>query len=291
MPRSFRGPRVTAWASAFMIFAYLDEFGHIGPYFAKSHPSHNTSPVFGLAGLLLPERSVRSFATFFLNRKIELLNHDIVKSGKRAFEWEKKGTNLFTPTSIERYPEIRRTTFRILNHLTRDGGKIFYYGREKIRGIEDGHATGLYTTVLAKAIRQIDSYCNKINQNYIIVLDEHSARKELLESAAKTMFGNQPAKRLSSPPFEVESYLNQNIQAADWIATIAGRLWNYRLDPSGFIAYQPYETYFWERFQRASTHSTVYERNPKLETKQKPNRIGSLGLLIQAAIQNQKPNE
>jgi len=52
-----------------MIFAYLDEFGHIGPFYGREHPSYNTSPVFGLAGILLPEESVRPFATFFLKAK------------------------------------------------------------------------------------------------------------------------------------------------------------------------------------------------------------------------------
>jgi len=46
------------------------------------------------------------------------------------------------------------------------------------------------------------------NQNFALVIDEHSAKKELLECAAKTMYGTNPARKLVSPPFEVESYLN-----------------------------------------------------------------------------------
>ena len=34
--------------------AYLDEFGHIGPYIARDDPRHNDSPVFGLAGFIMP---------------------------------------------------------------------------------------------------------------------------------------------------------------------------------------------------------------------------------------------
>ena len=37
-------------------FAYLDEFGHIGPYISRTDPRYNDSPVFGLAGFVLPER-------------------------------------------------------------------------------------------------------------------------------------------------------------------------------------------------------------------------------------------
>ena len=38
------------------LFAYLDEFGHIGPYVARQHPSYKESPVFGLAGFVLPAK-------------------------------------------------------------------------------------------------------------------------------------------------------------------------------------------------------------------------------------------
>jgi len=240
-----------------MIFAYLDEFGHIGPYFEQDHKNHNTSPVFGLAGILLRESSVRPFASYFLNRKVDLLGFDIRKSGKQAYEWEKKGTNLFTATSIIKYPEIQRSTSRLINYIDRFNGKIFYYGREKRRHSEEVNSTGLYKTVLSDAIRKIDSYCASINENFIIVMDQHSVRKELLETATKTMFGETRAYRLSSPPFEVESYLNQNIQAADWIATLVGRLWNYRLDPLGFSKYEIYDRLYWEKIHSCSSHSSV----------------------------------
>ena len=52
---SFRGPcsgtglRVL-WRLSVTYFAYLDEFGHIGPYVNREHPRYNDSPVFGLAG-------------------------------------------------------------------------------------------------------------------------------------------------------------------------------------------------------------------------------------------------
>ena len=44
--------------------AYLDEFGHVGPYIDRTHPRHNDSPVFGLAGFVLPLDEVRGFATW-----------------------------------------------------------------------------------------------------------------------------------------------------------------------------------------------------------------------------------
>lgn len=152
--------------------------------------------------------------------------------------------------------------------------RIFYSGREKIRNREDGlNATGLYKTVFSEAIRRIGAYCKALNQQFVIVIDQHSARRELLETASKTMYGEPRAYQLSSPPFEVESYLNQNIQAADWIAAIVGRLWNYKLDPVGFHEYKVYSELFWDRVHEAATHSMVKQRSTK-----KPGEIiGSLG--------------
>lgn len=269
-----------------MIFVFLDEFGHNGPYFSRSHPRHNTSPVFGLAGYLMPESSVRNFGSFFINRKRDLLNEEITRSGKHAYEWEKKGTNYFTANSIRKYPKVRSGMFRMLNEIKSTNGKLFYYGREKRRETEEVNPNGLYKTIFAHAIRQLDAYCNSINQNFVIVMDENSVRRELLETAAKTMFGAEPIKRLLSPPFEVESHLNQNIQAADWIATIVGRLWNFRLDPEGFGDYAAYETYFWQRVHNNTTHSTVMKR-PRQKIAASSPSLGSLGLRLLEA-QNSK---
>ncbi|MBD9635498.1 DUF3800 domain-containing protein [Ensifer sp. ENS07] len=270
-----------------MIFAYLDEFGHAGPYFGRSHLRHNASPVFGLAGILLPETAVRPFATVFLKRKKELLDVEIQRSNKNGYEWEKKGTNLFTANSISKYPAVRNAMLRLINEVRNSQGKIFYYGREKIRGTEDVRANGLYTTVFANAIRQINSYCESIGENFVLIVDEHSARKELLETAAKTMFGAEPVRRLLSPPFEVESYLNQNMQAADWIATIVGRLWNHRLDPLDFAAYSDYEKYYWRRVHSVATHSSVMQR-PRNKAQSASHgsepHVGSLGLKLKAAL-------
>lgn len=271
-------------ASAFMIFAYLDEFGHAGPYYGVQHPKFNTSPVFGVAGFLLPETAIRPFATRFLKLKSNLLGPEIERSKKHAYEWEKKGSSLFTPTSITKYPQIREAMFRLINEVRNSQGKIFYYGREKIRDTQEVRANGLYTTVFAHAIRQIDAYCESINDNFVLIVDEHSSRKELLETAAKTMFGHQPVKRLLSPPFEVESYLNQNIQAADWFATIVGRLWNHKLDPQDFAKYSEYNSYFWSRLHAVSTHSSVMQREKRPKAARVAPPETNLGRIVKGAL-------
>ncbi|MBB3656122.1 hypothetical protein FHX15_001335 [Rhizobium sp. BK650] len=265
-----------------MIFAYLDEFGHAGPYYGRNHPRFNTSPVFGLGGFLLPENAIRPFATRFLKLKTALLAPEIEKSDKQAYEWEKKGSNLFTANSIVRYPHIRAAMFRLINEIRNSSGKVFYSGREKIRDTEDVRANGLYTTVFANAIRQIDAYCESIDESFVLIVDEHSSRKELLETAAKTMFGHTPVRRLLSPPFEVESYLNQNIQAADWVATIVGRMWNHKID-ADFDNYALYEKYFWTRIHSVATHSTVMQR-PKKNPLPDTSSEGALASALKKAL-------
>jgi hypothetical protein len=146
------GPVLIARASAFlqydrMFFVYLDDFGHVGPYFDKDHPQFNTSPVFGFAGFAIPETQIRSFSSFFLQLKSNVCKADLETCEKPAFRWEKKGTNLFTKKSIEKYPSVRQAGFRVIDEIRQRGGFIFYYGREKIKYVSDLRAVGLQTTI------------------------------------------------------------------------------------------------------------------------------------------------
>ncbi|OYW52780.1 MAG: hypothetical protein B7Z31_12415 [Rhodobacterales bacterium 12-65-15] len=164
--------------------------------------------------------------------------------------------------------------FRLLNEIRKRDAKLFFYGREKIVGVPQNlNPEGLYKTVFADTIRRLNSYCDTLGENFVIVLDEHQAHKELLITAAKTMFGRTPARRMMCPPFEVESHLNQNIQAADWIATIIGRFSNHTVDPVGFAGLSDYKVYFEDRVNYLATHSTLWRRDaPK-----RSSDIGALG--------------
>jgi hypothetical protein len=84
-------------------FVYLDEFGHIGPFMSRKSPRYNESPVFGIAGIILPEDSVRPFATRFLRLKQHIFKTEIEASGKAPSHWEKHGTAIFTAKQLARY--------------------------------------------------------------------------------------------------------------------------------------------------------------------------------------------
>ena len=52
------------WEISCMLYlVYLDEFGHDSAFISRTHAKHKTSPVFGLAGIILPYHAIRNFAT------------------------------------------------------------------------------------------------------------------------------------------------------------------------------------------------------------------------------------
>ena len=142
-------------------FAYLDEFGHIGPYLGRSGPKYNESPVFGLAGFVLPAEAVRGFGTWFFQRKCDLLDFEIKRSAKHPAEWEKKGASLYTVTNVIRYPELRRLTNRLFDKINGLGGFVFYVGVKKTLPPASRNPNRLYARVFLEAIKRIDGFCEE----------------------------------------------------------------------------------------------------------------------------------
>lgn len=249
-------------ADAIMHLAFLDEFGHCGPYIARTDPRHNTSPVFGMAGYVIPHHEARNFATFFLKLKSTMLAADLAKINQHPATWEKKGSELISTKNIKKYAHVREGVRRLLNELYKRNGRIFWYGREKYLSPAQSNSNGLYTTVLSHSIRRLDSYVDGRNSQFMMILDQHSSRIKLLETAAKTMFSpDNPARTLIEPPFEVESHLYQTIQAADWIATLVGRLLAYEVAPTAYSDWEWAEKLFGERVRSLSTNSSLWVPN------------------------------
>ena len=93
----------------------------------------------------------------------------------------------------------------------------------------------------------------------MMILDQHSDRIRLLESASKTMFSPaSPARCLLEPPFQVESHLYQTIQAADWIATMMGRLHAHNVAPTQYADWAWAETYYGRELRSLATHSSLW---------------------------------
>ena len=241
-------------------FAYLDEFGHIGPYVSKKHPKYKESPVFGLAGFILPSKRVRNFGTWFFQRKLELLSYEINDSEKHPANWEKKGSSLYTVKNVNKYEDLRHFTNRLFNKVKELDGFIFYVGRRKHKPPDTHKPNLLYEAILAEAIRRIDQYCElncKPSEDFILILDHHDQREKLITKTAKVMYGKEPKRRLIEPLFQVESHLYQTMQAADWIAGLVGRLEAYWADSNAYAENRIFHKYFQDRLNEVSRRSGV----------------------------------
>ena len=242
-------------------FAYLDEFGHIGPYVSRADPKYKGSPVFGLAGFVLPAAEVRGFGTWFFQRKCELLEFEITRSGEHPAVWEKKGASLFTVINVTRYRELRKFTNRLFNKIEKLGGFVFYVGIRKTRAPAAHNPNRLYARVLLEAIKRIDEFCEKDRDprdNFIVMLDEHEQRSALITTAARSMYGkNAPRRHLIEPPFHLESHRYQTIQASDWIAGLVGRLGAIWADPAAYPENEVFRRYFGHRINHVSRRSGI----------------------------------
>ena len=240
--------------------AYLDEFGHIGPYVSKADPKHRTSPVFGFAGFVLPAEEVRGFGTWFFQRKCQLLDAEIQRSGKHPAFWEKKGSSLYTVRNVLRYPELRHFTHRLFNKIERLGGFIFYVGIKKTALPAEHYPNRLYVRVVLEAIKRLDEFCVadcRPPNNFLLILDEHTQRKELITRAAQSMYGADQRRQLIEMPFHLESHRYQTIQAADWIAGLVGRLGAIWADPAAYAENDVFRKYFEQRLNHVQRRSGI----------------------------------
>lgn len=253
-----------------LYIAYLDEFGHIGPYISHDDRSHKTHPAFGLAGIVLPANAVREFSTFFFQIKNNMLKFEIDKSGLHPAKWEKKGASLYTTKNVQKYRQVRSNTNRILSKINSLGGYVIYVGTEKRRELESHDSKSLYHCSLREMIKRINDECSAKGDQFIMILDQqedHKMRPEIVEQAALSMYSDG-RKCLIEPPIQVESHLYQTIQCADWICGIVGRLSQYECDPVGFSNFDWAEKYFGDRIRRAQKRSGI-RRLPKPPTQDK----------------------
>jgi hypothetical protein len=242
-----------------LYIAYLDEFGHIGPYISHDHPKHKTHPVFGLGGVVLPYDQVRKFSTFFYQLKNNLLQYEIEKTQTHPAKWEKKGSSLYTYKNVEKYKQLRQATFRLLNQIHKSGGFLFYVGIEKKKDEDTHNSKQIYHSVLAEAIKRLNQECETVDASFMLILDqqeENVLRAEIVERASIEMHGKNRF-RLIEPPIQAESHLYQTIQCADWLCGIFGRMTHYQLEPSIRPELQIFDQYFAERVEMIQKRSSI----------------------------------
>ncbi len=262
-----------------MYVAYLDEFGHIGPFVSKTHKSYHTHPVFGLAGLVLPAESVRAFSAFFFNLKKNLLGKKIELSGTHPASFEEKASSFFKNSQFNGKSNIRREKITAINRLLLKvhelGGFFIHVGIEKDRDPDNSNAKGLYKHVLKEVIKRLDEEMTIRDSRFMIVLDQqddmnqkndgNSMRHELVKQASFSMFGHDKRLNLVEPPIQAESHLYQTIQCADWICGLVGKLSYYAVKPDDCENLKVFHDLFFERLsmvQRRSGIRRVKVANP-----------------------------
>lgn len=248
---------------------YLDEFGHIGPYVSSNDPKYNDSPVFGLAGMLLPVEEIREFAIWFYQLKCKLLAYDLkhANPGNRpAYQWEKKGSQVYTVVNVNKYKELRQATNRILNRITKAGGHVFYTGIHKTALPQDHNSSKVFSQQLLQTVRKIDQFCAAEKSTFMMLLDEQRAgddwRMRNVEACTLAMFEDavQKCRSLIEPPIQAESHLFQTLQCADWICGLVGRLTGYASAPAEYPDWDVFTKYFSDRITAAALPCSALEK-------------------------------
>jgi hypothetical protein len=266
-----------------LYIVYLDEFGHVGPYISKDHPKHNTHPIFGLGGFVLPASKVRSFSTFFFELKKHLFDrHDIPKARKKArlageefklSTWERKGSKQYSVGNMQNHKrELTGSTNRIINRITKDGGFLFYVGQAKHLGVDKHNPEATYIDSLKEMIKRLDDEFKSQDAQFLILMDDHPTSTLIVKKALYQMHQNG-RYQLIEAPLQVDSKLYQTIQCADWLCAIYGKLQYYKAEPNAVPKYEVFEKYFGDRVGRAKNRSNVRDN---IERMASPNRLDEL---------------
>lgn len=253
-------------------FAYLDEFGHIGPYISRNDKKYNTSPIFGLGGVVLPVNTVRNFSTFFYQLKCSLCKEELKNATKPPYSWEIKGTSVYRLKNIKNYTSLRQGTNRLLNQIDKAGGFVFYVGIRKYMSPGQSNSASLYKAALKESIKRLNEFCQKEKATFSIVLDQSGSfegtdpiRASVVSAACIEMFGTNHRECLIEPPMQVESHLFQTIQCADWLCALIAKVETFQISPEEFSDYELFSTYFSERLDKAKKFSSVRARIPQLK--------------------------
>lgn len=229
-----------------MLIAYLDEFGHVGPYISSNHRKFFHHPVFGYAGFVIPAKQIRPFGSTFEYRKERQFRAEIVASGKHSHRWEKKGSEILTTGSWERYPENRKLLEELMRNLRWHGGNGFFYGQLKPVGTElstGESATARSVHALKQALKYLANYAEKRDEELLVMLDSVTAkmRQDIAAQLGKYIYSSKDKamRRIVEIPMQIESNLYGTTQFADWIAAVVTRTTHYHFAPGSEFSWAP----------------------------------------------------
>ncbi|CAM5352006.1 DUF3800 domain-containing protein [Leifsonia shinshuensis] len=229
-----------------MLIAYLDEFGHVGPYVSPQHKKFFHNPIFGYAGIVVPTTSVRAFGAKFERSKEREFRAEIHESGKHPRRWEKKGSEIFTTGSHVRYPQRVDLIDDLADYLVRRGGRIFFSGEVKPVGspAESGQTAAVTTRkALTEAVRRLCEYADARDEELLVLLDEGGPlpREEAITAMAQFIYSSSAPhmKRVLEVPMQLESHRYGAVQFADWICAALTRAVHFHFTPSAEFSWAP----------------------------------------------------
>lgn len=244
-----------------MLVAYLDEFGHVGPYISTEHRKFFHHPAFGYAGLVLPEDAVRAFGAKFENVKARHFRNEIVQTSKHPRRWEKKGSEIFSTGAIRRRPDRTAMVADLMDYAHRLGGHAFYYGELKPVGTQrqTGQDSADRTRqVLTETIRHLCRYADRRAQNLTVLLDKGGPmpREDAITALATFIYGNHDPqmRRIIEVPMELESHRYGAVQFADWLCAILSRASHYHLTQSDEFNWAPHA--LWQILDHRVAHES-----------------------------------
>lgn len=255
-----------------MLVAYLDEFGHVGPYIGDDHKRFFHHPFFGYAGFVLPAEHVRRLGSTFHKAKKDLFQTEIQKSD-RPNQWERKGNEFFSTRSIQTHPHQVRVFNRLLDSLWAHEGHLFYYGEQKPIGTlkqtnqEPEERTKI---ALEQTINRLCTHAERMQQELLIIMDQitDKSRKEIVAQMYSHVYWRSKAhlehpemRRIIDAPLHVESNMNNAIQFADWICALISRLSHWMLHEHSPFHWA--EEKFGDNLRRRFTYESKLHMLPK----------------------------
>ena len=220
-----------------MLLAYIDEIGETGAFVSKDHARYRTSPAFGYAGFVIPESKARQFGGEFTHVKRTLFSSELAKTDNPG-QWERKGADIFRPTTPDKYPHQIRGFTGLVTRLKALGGSLFYYADEKRTGTPKQVSVlpaDRESAAMRETLNRLCSHAEHESDNLLVVIDQinEKTRAQRLPNMYGHILGRaserQEMKRILEPPMHVDSKLSSNIQFADWVAGALSRAIDYQL--------------------------------------------------------------
>jgi hypothetical protein len=245
-----------------VLLAYIDEIGEPGPYVAKDHAKFNTNPVFGYAGLVVPDAGARRLGEIFTHEKRTLFAREI-EAAEHPGRWERKGSDIFTANAWTSHRSQVRVFRGLIGRLGTLGGRVFYYADQKEKGtrnqvrMDDQEREA---SAMRETMNRLCRYAEQQEDNLLVLMDQVNEKERYRRTAATYahVFARskdwQEMKRVVEPPMHIDSALSSNIQLADWIAAAVSRAIDYQLEPNSRFAWIP--SALGERFRQQITYES-----------------------------------